>query len=78
MCFGVVIHTNVNNAESGFRQGGGGQGADGKTSTAGFVSGLYKSIPPLSELFDQAGMSLPEYLGKKNAENTEDAEATED
>ena len=45
---------------------GGGQGADGKTSTAGFVSGLYKSIPPLSELFEQAGMSLPEYLGKKN------------
>ena len=45
---------------------GSGQGGDGKTSTAGFVSGLYKSIPPLSELFEQAGMSLPEYLGKKN------------
>ncbi len=57
---------------------GGGQGADGKTSTAGFVSGLYKSIPPLSELFDQAGMSLPEYLGKKNAENTEEEETTEE
>ena len=51
---------------------GGGQGADGKTSTAGFVSGLYKSIPPLSELFDQAGMSLPEYLGKKNETETEE------
>lgn len=57
---------------------GGGQGTDGKTSTAGFVSGLYKSIPPLSELFDQAGMSLPEYLGKKNAENTEEAETSEE
>ena len=45
---------------------GSGQGGDGKTSTAGFVSGLYKSIPPLSELFEQAGMSLPEYLGKKD------------
>lgn len=45
---------------------GSGTGADGKTSTANFVSGLYKSIPPLSELFEQAGMSLPEYLGKKN------------
>ncbi len=44
---------------------GGGDG-DGKTSTANFLSGLMKSIPPLSELFDQAGMSLPEYLGKKN------------
>ena len=40
-------------------------GADGKTSTANFLSGLYKSVPPLSELFEQAGMNLPEYLGKK-------------
>ena len=42
-----------------------GAGADGKTSTANFLSGLYKSVPPLSELFEQAGMNLPEYLGKK-------------
>ena len=55
---------------------GSGAGTDGKTSTAGFVSGLYKSIPPLSELFEQAGMSLPEYLGKKN--QTEEQEATEE
>lgn len=53
---------------------GSGAGGDGKTSTANFVSGLYKSIPPLSELFEQAGMSLPEYLGKKN--ETEEQEAT--
>lgn len=46
--------------------GGQGSSADGKTSTAGFVSGLMKAVPPLSDLFDQAGMSLPEYLGKKN------------
>ncbi len=47
--------------------------ADGKTSTANFVSGLMKAVPPLSDLFDQAGMSLPEYLGKKkdNAPETE-------
>ena len=47
--------------------------ADGKTSTANFVSGLMKSVPPLADLFDQAGMSLPEYLGKKkdNAPETE-------
>ena len=44
-----------------------GAGADGKTSTANFLSGLYKSVPPLSELFEQAGMNLPEYLGKKDA-----------
>ncbi len=45
--------------------GAGGGTADGKTSTAQFVSGLMKAVPPLSDLFDQAGMSLPEYLGKK-------------
>lgn len=50
----------------------GGGAADGKTSTANFLSGLMKSIPPLNELFDQAGLSLPEYLARKNAE--EDAE----
>ena len=45
----------------------GGGNADGKGSTANFVSGLMKSVPPLSDLFDQAGMALPEYLGKKKA-----------
>lgn len=43
----------------------GGQGSDGKTATAGFVSGLMKSIPPMNEMFDMAGMNLPGYLGKK-------------
>ena len=42
-----------------------GTGTDGKGSTAGFLSGLMKSIPPLNELFDQAGLNLPEYLAKK-------------
>lgn len=50
----------------------GGQSADGKGSTANFVSGLLKSVPPLSDLFDQAGMNLPEYLGKRK---TSDADA---
>ena len=49
-------------------------GADGKSSTAGFISGLYKSVPPLTELFDMAGMRLPEYLGKP-AENSSAHEA---
>ncbi len=53
---------------------GGGAG-DGKTSTANFLSGLMKSIPPLGELFDQAGLSLPEYLAKKKAEEAEGADA---
>ncbi len=43
--------------------GGGGQG-DGN-STAHFMSGLYKAVPPLKDIFDMAGMDLPAYLGKK-------------
>lgn len=43
-------------------------GKDGKTSTAGFLSGLMKSVPPLDELFGMAGLSLPEYLGRKKQE----------
>lgn len=48
--------------------GAGNGNVDGKTSTAQFVSGLMKAVPPLSDLFDQAGMSLPEYLGRKKDE----------
>ena len=45
----------------------------GKSTTADFISGLYKSVPPLTELFDMAGMQLPEYLGKpKEDADTED------
>lgn len=47
----------------------GANGAEGKSSTAGFVSGLIKSVPPLSDLFDQAGMSLPDYLGKRKEQS---------
>ncbi|MDD1444134.1 hypothetical protein MEO93_28105, partial [Dolichospermum sp. ST_sed3] len=48
--------------------GGSGSG-DGKTSTANFISGLYKSVPPLQEIFNMAGMELPDYLrGKTEAE----------
>ena len=53
-----------------------GNSADGKGSTANFVSGLMKSVPPLSDLFDLAGMSLPEYLGKKT--KVQDATAVEE
>jgi flotillin len=47
---------------------GGNAGEDGKTSTANFISGLYKSVPPLQEIFNMAGMQLPEYLKGKSAE----------
>jgi flotillin len=38
--------------------------ADGKTSTAGFLSGLAGSIPPIHELARNAGVELPAFLGK--------------
>ena len=46
----------------------GGEGKGGKTATAGFVSGLMKSIPPMNELFDMAGMELPNFLGKEKSD----------
>ena len=54
-----------------------GTSTDGKGSTANFVSGLMKAVPPLQDLFDQAGMSLPSYLGKK-AEEQKEEEKTEE
>ncbi len=46
----------------------GGNNKDGKSSTANFLSGLMQSVPPLQEVFDMAGMELPEILGKKKEE----------
>jgi flotillin len=43
----------------------GGNGKDGKTSTANFISGLYQSVPPLHEVFKMAGLELPGYLGQE-------------
>jgi flotillin len=48
---------------------GQGGGKDGKTSTAGFLSGLYGSVPPLDEMFNMAGLELPDYLKKKKVED---------
>ena len=45
--------------------GGGAGNADGKTTTANFLSGIIKAVPPLNEMFDMAGMKLPDYLGKR-------------
>lgn len=48
-----------------------GGNADGKSSTANFLSGMYKSVPPLQEMFNMAGMDLPEYLKGKDKEGNE-------
>lgn len=46
-------------------------------STAKFVSGLYKSVPPLNDLFNMAGMDLPQYLGQANNEKDAEKEVIE-
>jgi len=46
----------------------GNQNGEGKSSTAGFISNLYGSVPPLQDLFNQAGMNLPEYLKGKEGD----------
>ena len=40
-------------------------GENGSSTTANFLSGMMKSIPPLSETFKMAGMKIPEFLGKE-------------
>ena len=40
-------------------------GKDGNSTTADFLSGMMKSIPPLSETFKMAGIKIPEFLGKE-------------
>lgn len=59
-------------------------GGDGSPTTANFLSGMLKSIPPMNEMFKMAGMELPEFLGKDaktessevKAETTENKEKT--
>jgi len=49
-----------------------GGGQDGGSNTSKFISGMYKSVPPLSELFNMAGMELPGYLGKDKTHPVEE------
>ncbi len=56
----------------------GGNGENGKTSTSNFISGLYKSVPPLQEMFNMAGMQLPDYLKGKDLESSDEPETDVD
>ncbi len=38
--------------------------SDGNPTTANFLSGMLKSIPPMNEMFKMVGMEIPAYLGK--------------
>lgn len=48
---------------------GNGQGENGNSSTANFVSGMMKTVPPLNDLFNMAGLNLPSYLKGAEKEN---------
>ena len=54
-----------------------GNGADGKTATSNFISGMMKSVPPLEDLFKMAGMNLPNYLKGADAKPAEEEKKEE-
>lgn len=54
-----------------------GNNPDGNTSTANFVSGMMKTVPPLNDLFNMAGLNLPSYLKGDELKNIEAKEAVE-
>jgi flotillin len=49
-----------------------GQSEGGNGSTANFVSGMMKTVPPLNDLFNMAGLNLPNYL--KGADKNNEGE----
>ena len=55
-----------------------GGGKDGKSSTANFLSGMYKSVPPLQDMFNMAGMDLPSYLKGRDLEDTEKTDTNDE
>ena len=56
---------------------GGGNESNG-SNTSNFIAGMYKSIPPLSELFNMAGMDLPAYLGKEKKDEDSNSHPVND
>jgi len=52
-----------------------GNAENGSGSTANFVSGMMKAVPPLNDLFNMAGLNLPTYL--KGPENKEQMNTNE-
>lgn len=44
-------------------------GGNGETSTANFISSMFKVVPPLEDVFKSAGMELPSYLKGNSSEN---------
>jgi flotillin len=55
-----------------------GAGADGKNSTASFLSGLAGSLPPIHELARNAGIELPQVLGRTRNSGGNSSESSTD
>jgi flotillin len=60
-----------------------GNNTDGNGSTANFVSGMMKTVPPLNDLFNMAGLNLPTYLkgedvAKQDSTSKDDITPTEE
>ena len=55
-----------------------GTGEGGKNDTANFVSGLVGVLPPLHQITKNAGIELPEFLGKLTESPTEAAKILEE
>jgi flotillin len=55
---------------------GNGSSENGNGSTANFVSGMMKTVPPLNDLFNMAGLNLPTYL--KGNDVPEESKGAED
>lgn len=54
----------------------GNNAGNGNTSTANFISGMMKSVPPLNDLFNMAGLNLPTFLKGKNETGNDPAVTT--
>lgn len=50
----------------------GANGEGGKTATANFLSGMTKSIPPLTDLFAMTGLTMPEIIRAKEIEKKDE------
>lgn len=53
-----------------------GKGENGKSDTANFVSGMIGALPPLHDIAKNAGIELPEYLGKMSEAANESPSAS--
>lgn len=54
---------------------GAGTNENGNSSTANFVAGMMKTVPPLNDLFNMAGLNLPTYLKGAEKAGEESSEA---